>query len=311
MTHMRYWALTLAVGICGAFIAIERFAFNQTAAVWIAFGVAVAATVLSFCALLVAMLRENHAFSGLSALAALVAGWTVIDTLVFNKPAALWVAFAAGLILLLLTLRSLALHETTIERVVHALERAPSVEADRPAAATSTNSTSHWSARAASISLAMRSWTYWLAHIGLALAGALVVLMTFALTAPGHHHAPVRWVAFAIGIGATCIALSALTERVLPATRGSADRGRFDRIAGLVLSASSAAIAIAMIVTMAVFSGATARWVAFALGCGLVGASLLAYAVHELTSERVRHELEIAEPAPAPRAYPTAARPAA
>ena len=78
MTHMRYWAMTFAVAIGGAFLAIQRFAFAPTTAVWIAFAVASAAVVLSLAAVLVALLRENQAFSGLSALSALVAAWTVI-----------------------------------------------------------------------------------------------------------------------------------------------------------------------------------------------------------------------------------------
>jgi hypothetical protein len=78
MTHMRYWAMTFAVAIGGTFLAIQRFAFAPTTAVWIAFGVASAAVVLSLAAALVALLRDNQSFSGVSALSALVAGWTVI-----------------------------------------------------------------------------------------------------------------------------------------------------------------------------------------------------------------------------------------
>ena len=85
MTHMRYWAMTFAVAIGGAFLAIERFAFAPTTAVWIAFAVAAAAVVLSLAAALVALLRDNNAFSGVSALAALVAPWRVIATLVFTE----------------------------------------------------------------------------------------------------------------------------------------------------------------------------------------------------------------------------------
>ena len=80
MTHMRYWAMTFAVAIGGAFMAIERFAFAPTNAIWIAFGVAVAAVVLSLAAALVALLRDNQTFSALSGESALVAAWTVIAT---------------------------------------------------------------------------------------------------------------------------------------------------------------------------------------------------------------------------------------
>ena len=122
MTHMRYWAMTFAVAIGGAFLAIQRFAFAPTSAVWIAFGVAVAAVVLSLAAVLVALLRDNQAFSGVSAISALVAASTVIATLAFTAPTAPWIAFGGGLVLLALSLRGLTLHETTVERVVHQLE---------------------------------------------------------------------------------------------------------------------------------------------------------------------------------------------
>ncbi|MGN6171086.1 MAG: hypothetical protein ACTHQQ_23380 [Solirubrobacteraceae bacterium] len=76
MAHLRYWALTFAVAIGGAFLAIERFAFAPSAAVWIAFGVAAIAVVFSLAAALVALLRDNQAFSDLSAMSALVAAGT-------------------------------------------------------------------------------------------------------------------------------------------------------------------------------------------------------------------------------------------
>src|ERR1700722_15832621 len=122
MTHMRYWALTFAVAIGGAFIAIERFAFAPTNAIWIAFAVAAGAVVFSLAATLVALLRDNQAFAGLSAISALVAAWTLIATRTFTAPTALWLAFAGGAALLALSLRALALHEATVERGVHRLD---------------------------------------------------------------------------------------------------------------------------------------------------------------------------------------------
>jgi hypothetical protein len=315
MTHMRYWAMSLATAICAAFIAIERFAFAPATAVWIAFGVAIAATIFSLAGFVVALVRENHSFSGLSGLCALAAGWTIIAARTFNTPTALWLAFAGGLALLLLSMRALALHETTTERVVHQLN----ANGDQPAAqrpsstrpVTAVPATPTMRAELP-ISRAMRSWMYWQAHTGLALAGALVVLLTFALTTPGHHHTSPRWITFGIGIAATSLALTALLERALASDdTGPGEGGITGRPAALTLTAASAAIAIAMIVTMIVLSGSSARWVAFALGCALTGASLLAAAIHELTTERVRHELEIAAPAPAPRTEPTTRTPAA
>lgn len=297
MTHMRYWAMSLAAAVGGGFIAIERFAFAPTAAVWIAFGVAIAVLVFSLAALGVALARENHAFSGLSAATALIAGWTIIAMRTFATPAALWLAFAGGVTVLLLSLRALALHETTIERVVHALElgglREPA-RASSPVAVTSPTA----DGPRPRIGDAMRSWMYWLTHMGIALAGALVVLLTFALTSGAHHASP-RWIAFGIGIAALFVAVGSLVGRGL-AHDTTGEGTKPGRRPAIVVTTASAVVAIALIVTMAVLSGSTARWLAFALGLGLVGVSLLASLIHELTSERVRHELEIAQAPTAP-----------
>ena len=302
MTLMRYWALCLATAICGGFIAIDRFAFGAHAAAWIAFGVAVGATVFSVAACLLALARENHAFSGLSALSGLIAGWTVIATLVFNAPTAIWLAFASGLALVLVSLRALALHETTVERVVHALERSATLEPTpaAPSARPTPATAGHRPARADQLSAPMRSWMYWLAETGIALCGAFVVLLTFALTVPGTAHTSPRWIAFGIGIAGSCLALGAVLSRMLPrGASGLSDAG--GRRATAVAALASIPAPVAMIVTMAIFGGDTARWIAFALGCAMVGMSLIALALHELTTERVRHELEVAEPTRAPQ----------
>lgn len=303
MTYTRYWAMALATAICGGFIAIERFAFAANTGVWIAFGVAVGATVFSLGSFVPALVRENHAFSGLSWLTAYVAGWTIIAVLVFNKPTATWLAFAGGVAILVLALRALALHETTVERVVYTLERAPhrAEVPVQPAAVAAAPPAGSLAGRLA-VSSTMRSWTYWLAHAGLALAGAFVVLLTFALTAPGSHHPSPRWIAFGIGIAATSIAMGTLFERSLPLGASAMDRGSpTGRRLETAVTTMSALIGIGLIVSMALSTGATARWLAFAFGCGLVGVSLVAHAVHEITSERLRHELQIAEPETATR----------
>lgn len=309
MTHTRYWTMTLLTAICGGLIAIERFAFRPSAAVWIAFGIAIVATVCSLSAFVVALTRENHAFAGASALGVLIGTWTIIETRTFHQGTAIWLAFACGVALLLVMLRALSLHETTIERVVHALE--PARPREVPATVGATNETAAHAAvgtprRVASLTTTMRSWMYWLAHMGIAIGGALIVLLTFALTT-GTHPASARWIAFGIGIAVTCAAAGALADRLVGTDGTAVDGGRSGRLAAVVTTGASVLVGIAMIVTMIVFSGTTARWLAFAIGCGMVGFSLLAVAIHEFTSERVRHELEVARPsATAPAAAPTA-----
>ena len=306
MTHTRYWAMSLSVAISGALIAIDRFAFTSSDAIWIAFGLAIAALAFSITATAVALRRENHAFSGLGALSALVAVWTILANRVFANPTALWIGFAGGIALLLISLRALALHETTVERVVHALELDGTGElAIRPRSAGSAAVTpwSHQLRDSFEISRAMRSWMYWLTHTAIVLAGAFVVLATFAWPQATQTVSP-RWIAFGVGVAVTSIALISLLERSLTAR---SDGPALTRSAAILLTGASAVVAAALIVLMVELTGSDARWWAFALGDALVGISLVALTIHELSSERVRHELEVAH-ATAPTAEPVSAR---
>src|SRR5580704_6895100 len=207
MTHMRYWAMTFAVAIGGAFLAIERFAFAPSNAVWIGFGVAVAAVALSLAAALVALLRDNQTFSGVSAMSALVAAWTVIATRAFTAPTALWLVFAGGIALLALSLRALALHETTVEQVVHQLDVNGSGE-----------TFAGIRRRGIEISGTMRSWLHWLGHTGIGLAGAFIVASTFVWPHATAELSP-RWLAFGVAVGAATIGLGLLLDGLLDLRR--------------------------------------------------------------------------------------------
>jgi hypothetical protein len=279
MTHMRYWAMTFAVAIGGAFLAIERFAFAPATAVWIAFAVAAAAVALSLAAALVALLRDNNVFSGVSALSALAGAWTVIATRVFTTPTALWLAFGGGIVLLALSLRALALHETTVEQVVHEFELDGSGE---------TFATIR--RRGIEISGTMRSWLHWLGHTGIGLAGAFVVASTFIWPQPTAELSP-RWLAFGVAAVAATIGLGLLLDGLLDVRRTNMAGPRAIEI---LLTVAAVVVAGAVIVLTAA-DISNLRWWTFGLGAGLAGVALVASAVHELTSERVRHELEIAQ----------------
>jgi hypothetical protein len=280
MTHMRYWAMTFAVAIAGAFLAIERFAFAPTSAVWIAFGVAVAAVVLSLAAVLVALLRDNQAFSGLSAISALVAASTVIATLAFTTPTALWIAFGGGLALLALSLRGLALHETTVERVVHQLEVSGSGETFAAIRR-----------RGIEISGTMRSWLHWLGHTGVGLAGAFIVAAIFVWPNTTAELSP-RWLAFGAAAGAATIGLGLLVDGLVDV---EGTNMTVPRTIEILLAAITVALAAALIALTAAHGIGNLRWWTFGLGAGLTGVSLVALVEHELSSERVRHELEVAQ----------------
>jgi hypothetical protein len=286
MSHMRYWSVTMAAGAAGGFLAIDKFAFSPSHAVWIAFGVAIGAAVFSLAATGLALTRQNHQFSGISALSALVAGFTIIATRVFTTPTALWLVFAGGVALLLLAVRALAVHETTVERVVYALGANGSGDATLAVGARTSQSLA-----------ATAAWTQWLSYTGVALAGAFIALATFAWQTPGQG-VSVRWLAFGVGIAAAVMALAALIDHAVALRRDGSDPAR---VAAALVAGAVTTIAAGLIVLMVVLHGSDARWWAFALADGLVGGSLIAAAIHELSSERVRHELEVAGAAPASR----------
>ena len=313
MTHTRYWAATLATAVCGGFIVVVRFAFDSSTTPWIVFGVAIGATVFSLGAFLVALRRDSQAFSGLSATNALIGAWTIIAMLTLNKPAAGWLAFACGLALLIVSLRALALHETSIERVVYALESAMPGQAQEspPTDASAPRALEILSHLHVQVHVSMRSWLSWLANTAIAVAGGFIVVMTFAMTRPGTNHVSPRWIAFGIAIAAATVALASLLDRGLLRRNGkTADWTAEGRPGLLAIAALNLAAAVALIVTMIVYTGDTARWLAFALGCAMVGVSLLGLAVHEITTERVRHELEVAEPLVPDRTGPPRGLPA-
>lgn len=290
MTHMRYWALTVAAAAAGGFIALDRFAFVPRHAIWIAFGVAIAAGVFSLAASAVALVRQNQRFSGLSVVSAIIAGFTIIATRTFTAPTALWLAFAGGVALLLVSLQALAAHDTTVERVVHSLTldgRGQPVAVHRTRAVA--GSPFERLRDGLEISRQMRHWMHWLTHTAIGVAGTFVVLTTFAWRTPVPSVQP-RWVWFGVGVAAASIALIVLVEHLLASRRQGLAAST---AAAIAMTVAAFGVAVALVVTMALH-GLDYRWTAFGLGDGMVGVALLASLIHELSSERVRHELEVA-----------------
>ena len=143
------------------------------------------------------------------------------------------------------------------------------------------------------ISGQMRSWADWLAYTTVGLAGTFVVLTTFAWRAPVTTVDP-RWAWFGMGVIGAAIALAVLLEQALAASDQGISGPRAAELAATVAAAGAAG---GLAVTMALHASIDYRWTAFGLGAALVGVSLVAALIHELTSERVRHELEIERPA--------------
>ncbi len=107
------------------------------------------------------------------------------------------------------------------------------------------------------------------------LAGGFLTVASFAW-GPG----TLRWLAFAIGIGAV----------VFGAMHGAVARRLIQRSTGLLVMLLGAWT----IIESLLFDGATLKWVTFADALALAGLGLIALVAHELTTERVVHSLEVA-----------------
>lgn len=295
MTHMRYWAVTFATALAGGFIALSKFAFTPNHAIWAGFGVAIAAGVASLAGTVLALGRQNQKFSGLSALSALVAGFVIIATRSFTGSTALWLEFSGGLALLLVSLRTLAMREAAAERVVQALE----VNGSGKSVAirqgqTASGSTLDLIRDELQLPTQMRSWVHFIAHTAVGIAGGFVALTTFAWRNPVPGVQP-HWVWAGAGIAAASVALLALGEHVLTAYNKGLNMAR---IAAIAVTSAAVVVSGALVLTMAIHAHIQYRWVAFGLGTAMVGVSIVASVLHELSREVTRRELEVAQGTP-------------
>ncbi len=115
----------------------------------------------------------------------------------------------------------------------------------------------------------------YLYNIALGLAAAFLVVATQAFAAP-----TVAWLTFAIATGATMIALGMLTRR------GLGQR---------ILTGLGVTLGAWTIVASLVFVPTTVVWLGFASALAFAGLALAGLTLHELTTERVVHSLEIEE----------------
>ena len=98
-------------------------------------------------------------------------------------------------------------------------------------------------------------------------------------------------------VAAAAMALAALAEL----RRNVGRRADADTVANVFASVAGAAMALAAVVLTAVCGVGNLRWCGvgnlrswpFGLGSGSGRAALIASTIHELTTERVRHQLEI------------------
>lgn len=117
--------------------------------------------------------------------------------------------------------------------------------------------------------------TRYLTNIAVALGAGFLVVASQAF-AP----ATMTWLMLGIGAGLLAMLLPMIAMR----RRGAIQRG---------LDAAIGALSIWTIVAGLVFAGATVTWLGFASGIALVALAVIGLTVHELSTERVVHSLEV------------------
>ncbi len=119
--------LTLAsLGV--ALIAFSLAVTSQTAG-WIAFGLSIG--IIALLAAVQPVKGRGSTQRVLDGLVGLVAGWTIIASLVFSGATLAWLVFGSGAAFLVMAYGGLALHEIRTEHVVHTLEPVEQQERER------------------------------------------------------------------------------------------------------------------------------------------------------------------------------------
>ncbi len=117
------YATSIVLALAAGFVIVATFAFSPNVAGWIAFAVT-GVFVLVMTAGAAALPRRGWAQRGLDAAVAVLAIWTIVESLVFSGAALSWITFGAAAGMLVLAIAGLTVHELTTERVVHSLASA-------------------------------------------------------------------------------------------------------------------------------------------------------------------------------------------
>lgn len=119
----------LAMGnlLGGGFLVVAVFAWAAGTAAWLGFAVSIPLVLLGLGIAFSAVrggagVGERFGVSAIGLITAVIAGWTIIASLVFAPSTARWLIFASACAHVALSMVSLVVREITTERVVHHLE---------------------------------------------------------------------------------------------------------------------------------------------------------------------------------------------
>lgn len=111
----------LLLATAGGFVIVATFAFAPPVVGWIAFGVT-GVGVLVLVAATALVPGRGLVQRTLDGVVAVLAAWTIVESLVFNGSLMVWLSFGAAAAMVALAVAGLIAHELSTERVVHSLE---------------------------------------------------------------------------------------------------------------------------------------------------------------------------------------------
>ena len=111
----------LLLGLASGLVIVATQAFAPPVVAWIAFGVTGVGVLVLMAATALAPGR-GHVQRTLDGVVAVLAAWTIVESLVFAGMLMVWLTFGAAAAMLAIAVAGLIVHELSTERVVHALE---------------------------------------------------------------------------------------------------------------------------------------------------------------------------------------------
>jgi hypothetical protein len=126
------FATNAIVAVGGGFVVVASQAFASSTTGWIAFGIAIGT--LALACLAQADRSQSVVQRSLDGMVAVVSGWTIVASAVFEGSAVRWLSTAEGIALVALALAGLTYHDVREHAVVHAATDTSTGEALRAAA---------------------------------------------------------------------------------------------------------------------------------------------------------------------------------
>jgi hypothetical protein len=117
----------MLLALAGGVVIVATQAFAPPIVAWIGFGIT-GVGVLALVGATALAPRRGQVQRTLDAVAAVLAAWTIVETLVFAGTLMVWLTFGAAAGMVAIAAAGLVVHELSTERVVHALEDVRSPE---------------------------------------------------------------------------------------------------------------------------------------------------------------------------------------